>query len=179
MNTRTLYAVIGVVALLIIGLLIYNQNQGDVGEQSNSQTNNAAAGDDEVSNANDEPISTSTANNNAPNANANANTGTSGQFTDESDLDSGKVVEISYNGTVYTPSNITIETGDTVVFKNNSTGSFWPASGPHPQHTDYPEFDPKKAIAAGGTFEFKFLKAGEWGFHDHLRPSAFGKITVQ
>lgn len=88
------------------------------------------------------------------------------------------VYDISYDGTKYTPSTLNIKQGDIVRFKNNSKDSFWPASAPHPEHTDYPEFDAKSALAAGKTFEFKFTKVGTWKFHDHIKPSAFGSITV-
>ena len=103
------------------------------------------------------------------------------QFSNEDDIQSPDVAvqEISFSGTAFSPSKLTIKNGDIIIFKNNSDKNFWPASGPHPQHTNYPEFDPKKGIAAGGKFEFKFTKAGTWGFHDHLTPSAFGSITVE
>lgn len=89
-----------------------------------------------------------------------------------------QVVGINYDGTAYTPSKVTIKVGDYVIFYNKSETNFWPASAPHPSHTNYPEFDPKKAIAPGGNFKFQFTKAGSWGFHDHLKPSAWGMVTV-
>lgn len=104
-----------------------------------------------------------------------------GQFSDEDDIQSLDIMvhEINYSGSAFTPSKLTIKNGDIVIFKNNSDKNFWPASGPHPQHTNYPEFDSKKAIAAGDKFEFKFTKTGIWSFHDHLTPSVTGSITVE
>jgi len=167
MNTRALYAIIAIVALLIVGLLVYNQSQNDTASD----------------NINGEPLSNMNsglnANTNIPtNLNANTSTNINGVPTSESDLDSGKVHEVVYNGTAFTPSTLTIKAGDTVVFRNSSSGAFWPASGPHPQHTLYPEFDAKGSVAAGNIYSFKFLKVGEWPFHDHLKPTVFGKITV-
>ncbi len=175
MNNKNLYALLGVVALVIIGLIVYNQSNQDNTTLSNqNQSNNADLGN------NNSATEISPLNNNtSSNANTNANNNTSGRLSDESDLDQGQIHQISYNGTAYSPSTMSIKAGDTVVFKNQSTGDFWPASANHPDHTKYPEFDPKKPIAAGETFQFKFLKTGDWGFHDHLRPSSFGKITVQ
>jgi len=175
MNNRSLYALLGVVALIIVGLIVYNQSN-----QTNntvSETNNANITEPELD-PNDTIPTNIIDNSNTASSNTGTET-TPGQFTDESDLDQGKVYEIKYNGTIYTPSVISINQGDTIVFKNQSESTFWPASAIHPEHTKYPEFDPKKPVASGENFEFKFLKIGEWGFHDHLRPSAFGKITVK
>ena len=97
---------------------------------------------------------------------------------EEADGVDTQVFEISYDGNAYTPSTLNIKSGDIVVFKNKSKDTFWPASNPHPLHTDYPEFDPKKPVAAGQMYQFKFLKVGVWKFHDHLNPTARGVVTV-
>ncbi len=111
----------------------------------------------------------------------NSNNEEQGQFSGEDDITSPDVAvfEVSYDGTSFTPKTITIKQGDIVVFKNNSNKDFWPASNNHPSHTLYPEFDPKKSIAPGGKFEFKFLKTGTWGFHDHKNDDATGTIIVK
>jgi hypothetical protein len=88
------------------------------------------------------------------------------------------VLEVVYDGNSYIPSSLNIKKGDYVIFKNKSEGKFWPASAPHPSHTDYPAFDPKKAIDAGGKWQFEFTQVGSWKFHDHLNPSAGGVINV-
>lgn len=67
--------------------------------------------------------------------------------------------------------DITIKVGDSVEFRNSDLKARWPASAPHPQHTDYPEFDPKAAIQPGAVWRFTFTKAGDWKFHDHLTVS--------
>lgn len=176
MNNRNLYALIGIVALVIIGLLIYNQSRQDNALESanKSMTTNESATNFNTNNTEDVNV-ISPANTNTQ---TNENTNTNGQFSDESDLDQGQVYEVTFNGTAYAPATLNIKAGDTVVFKNNSDKSFWPASAPHPQHTNYPEFDAKKSIAPGQSFQFKFIKVGSWGFHDHLTPTAFGKINV-
>ncbi len=88
------------------------------------------------------------------------------------------VFSVDYDGKAFSPKSLSIKVGDIVFFKNSSTKTFWPASDPHPTHTKYPEFDAKSAIAAGSTFQFKFIKVGTWGYHDHLNPSATGIIIV-
>jgi plastocyanin len=90
----------------------------------------------------------------------------------------GGDVTINYTSTGYSPSTVTIKKGSKVTFVNQTTGQMWPASAPHPTHTDYPEFDPKKAVAAGESFSFTFDKTGTWRFHDHLFSARFGTITV-
>jgi plastocyanin len=89
-----------------------------------------------------------------------------------------KTYDISATDAGYTPATLTIKKGDTVKFTNNGTKLNWPASAPHPTHTDYPEFDPKKGIAVGSSWSFTFTKTGTWRFHDHLNPTHFGSITV-
>lgn len=121
------------------------------------------------------PAASSTPAQAQPPAQASQGTFSSGEEVDAPDI---LVVEVSYDGKAYSPSSVSIKTGDVVIFKNNSAVDFWPASAPHPAHTDYPEFDAKKAIAPGGKFQFSFTKVGTWKFHDHLNPSAYGSVTV-
>ncbi len=88
------------------------------------------------------------------------------------------VTEIVYDGQKFTPDVLDILVGDVVIFTNNGSKDFWPASNNHPTHTLYPEFDAKGPIAPGGKYQFTFEKAGSWGFHDHLNPSVGGAINV-
>lgn len=171
MNTKALYAAIAVIALLIVGLFVYNQSQNSNTDELSNQ--------EQLTNTNTQQPSNENSNTSA-NANTSANSNTTGRFSDETDvIGEGKVVPVSYDGAKFIPSQLTINSGDTVVFKNDSTKSFWPASGPHPTHTLYPEFDAKRAIAPGGTFSFTFLKVGTWPFHDHLNSTVSGSITVK
>ena len=97
------------------------------------------------------------------------------------------VITITYDGSAFTPANITVKKGTTVVFKNESTDTFWPAANPHPTHTGYPEkggcissaFDACKAIAPGAAYSFTFTIAGSWKYHDHFNPIAQGVVVVQ
>jgi len=99
---------------------------------------------------------------------------------------------LSFTGTGYEPANVEISVGDTITFRNDSAGEMWPASAMHPTHTVYPGssigkcgteeaesiFDACGAVAPGESWSFTFNEVGEWGYHDHLRVSAFGRITV-
>ena len=169
MTQKQILAALAVVVIVVVGLVLYSRSNNDV-DSTTDQANSA----DTLENNNDSATQTTT-NTNAP---ASAMT----PATDEPSAPDGndvQVFEIAYDGKAFSPATLDIKNGDIVVFKNNSDKNFWPASGPHPQHTGYPEFDPKKPVAAGQSWQFKFAKTGAWGFHDHLNSSAFGKITVQ
>ncbi len=92
-----------------------------------------------------------------------------------------QVVEIDSSG--FKPSTLDIAAGQTVVFLNEDNALHWPASAPHPVHTDYPGFDAKKGLAKDESFVFTFDRAGSWKYHDHLNCCAdarfFGTINVQ
>lgn len=79
----------------------------------------------------------------------------------------------------YDPQNLEVVVGTTVVFENVSSVNMWPASNIHPTHSIYPEFDPKKAVLPGGSWEFNFNKSGKYRYHDHLYPTITGEITVK
>src|SRR3989344_2321438 len=44
----------------------------------------------------------------------------------------------------FSPSEITIRKGDKVTFTTALGKEFWPASNLHPNHSIYPDFDPKQ-----------------------------------
>ena len=103
---------------------------------------------------------------------------------------SGNVVEISENG--FSPSVISINQGDSVIFQNVGKKAIWPASDVHPKHTVYPGSDIKKCntaeasrifdacrgIAPEGIYTFTFTERGSWEYHDHLSPRNKGTIIV-
>ena len=103
---------------------------------------------------------------------------------------------ITYTDSGYSPKEITISKGDTVVFKNESSRKIWPASAAHPTHTIYPEsniqkcfdndtendriiFDACRSLEIGEEWSFTFNEVGSWVYHNHLRFSHTGKIIVE
>ena len=86
---------------------------------------------------------------------------------------------VNYTDKGFSPSSLEIKLGETVQFANNSSGGMWVASGPHPSHTAYPEFDPKRNIPSGETYEFTFTKTGEWKYHNHTKAGMYGTIIVK
>ena len=101
---------------------------------------------------------------------------------------SSGVVTVTYTNSGFSPRTVSIQKGQTVVFANNSSGAMWVASSPHPTHTDYPEkfktdcagslFDECAGAPAGSSWSFTFNSVGSWGFHNHLKASDTGTITV-
>lgn len=77
------------------------------------------------------------------------------------------------------PEELTIQRGDTVIFKTERDKEFWPASDLHPTHGIYPEFDPKEPIPPGQSWSFRFNKAGAWSYHDHLNSLHTGVVVVE
>ncbi|HEV8601399.1 MAG TPA: cupredoxin domain-containing protein [Patescibacteria group bacterium] len=109
-----------------------------------------------------------------PPAASNSGQSDSGQ---SSDLLSGEV-KILMTSTGLTPAVIKVKKGTKLTFINNDTKSHWPASNPHPTHTDLPGFDPQAAIAPGQSWSYTFTAVGVWKFHDHLEPTHGGTVTV-
>ena len=89
----------------------------------------------------------------------------------------GDVVRITDDG--FDPSTLTVSSGTTVTFENESSDDSWPASDVHPTHQLYPGFDAKKPLLSGDSYSFTFTKAGSWGYHNHLEPDVKGTIVVQ
>lgn len=97
------------------------------------------------------------------------------------------------SGNSYSPSDLTINSGDTVTFVAEDDGPYWPATDLHPTHTVYPGsdinkcfsgeadevFDACRNMGTDDTYSFIFTEVGSWDYHDHRKPSITGTITVQ
>lgn len=89
---------------------------------------------------------------------------------------STKNIEITALG--FSPTNLDIKVGDTVIFINRDSVQHWPASGVHPSHLLCAGLDSLKGLAKGETYSFTFKEAKECPTHDHLNPTLKGKIRV-
>lgn len=100
----------------------------------------------------------------------------------EEEQQTTQIIDITSQG--FSPSSLTINVGDTVMWNNEDNQDHWPASAVHPTHTVYPGsslcegFD-SCSISSGGSWSFTFNEVGEWGYHDHLSPGKTGKIIVE
>lgn len=86
---------------------------------------------------------------------------------------------IRLTGTSFKPSDVTINTGETVTWINDTDELFWPAADIHPTHELLPTLDAKRPLQPNQTFSFTFTEPGDWTFHDHLSPWATGVIHVK
>lgn len=85
---------------------------------------------------------------------------------------------ITYTNNGFSPSSLTVKSGDSVTINNSSDSSIQIQSNPHPIHTDNDELN-VGVIAAGKSATFKLTKTGTWGYHNHLNTSETGSIIVQ
>jgi plastocyanin len=180
MNNKAMVTLVVVVIIIAAGVIwfaIRGTDTTTTNSNTQSATTNTNAESTISANTNtQDSLNTNQANtNSAPTLN-----GQQGQYSGEPGVEGPdtQVFEVKYDGTSFSPKTLSIKAGDVVVFKNESSSAFRPASGPHPAHTNYPEFDPKVDIAAGKSWSFTFTKVGTWPYHNHLNPSVFGTITV-
>jgi plastocyanin len=96
-------------------------------------------------------------------------------------------ITITYTDEGFSPSMVTVKKGTKVTFTNASSKLFWPASGPHPEHTGYPEkgscggsaFDACTALGPGKSWSLVFSVPGEWKYHDHVNAGKRGTVVVE
>lgn len=100
---------------------------------------------------------------------------------------------VTYTNSGYSPSVITVNTGDIVTFVNNSSSQMWTASAIHPTHRVYPDtdimqcgiipsgtmFDACNGTNSGGSWSFTFQNSGTWKYHNHLNPGHTGTVVVE
>lgn len=80
--------------------------------------------------------------------------------------------------TGFNPSSLTIKTGATVIWTNQSGAPGNISSDPHPIHTDYPPLNLGN-FDAGATLSLSFPAPGTYKYHNHLQPSQSGTIIVK
>ena len=85
---------------------------------------------------------------------------------------------ITYDGNKFSPSSITVMSGDKVTVANTSSVSVQFNSDPHPIHTDDTDLN-VGAINAGDSAVFTATRAGTFGYHNHLDQTQRGMITIQ
>ena len=98
----------------------------------------------------------------------------------------GRVHVIHIDTLGFSPNNITIASGDTVLWVNDDLLFSWPASDLHPTHSLHPTtggcshsgFDTCRGLSIGDEFAFTFIETGAFGYHDHTYPTLTGKIIV-
>ena len=119
---------------------------------------------------------------NAPDQNtATSPPAASEQSTDASnttDQSPAAAAVITYNGSLFSPSQGTVNKGDTITVKNESSTIVDFESDVHPIHTDNPELNVGE-IAPGQSKSFTVNTVGSWGYHNHLNETQTGTIIVR
>lgn len=85
---------------------------------------------------------------------------------------------VNLTSTGFSPTNLTIKSGQTVTWVNKSGQTATVNSAPHPAHTAYPPLN-LGSFNDGGTLSLTFDKPGTYNYHNHLNSSQKGTITVQ
>lgn len=161
--TRTL--LIGLVAIIIIGggFAAFSMSRDDTTDTSTTSRSTT-------------PNTTS----NSPSpASSNAQNNEEESLDDDVNDASSTTTTISYSDNGFSPSSVTVKSGDSVQIKNTSTSDelqFY--SDPHPQHTNNDELN-VGTVMPGETKTFNVSEKGTFGYHNHLDASQKGSITVQ
>jgi plastocyanin len=108
-----------------------------------------------------------------------SNTSSTSTTTSTSSQTAPKALTVNYTDSGFSPRTAIIAKGGKITFVNKSSARMHVASDPHPQHTNYPDFDQGSSIGSGGTWTFTFNQTGSWGYHDHLNPNMTGTVVVQ
>ncbi len=188
MKTKAFFVTLALIIIVLIGYRFFWNGQKQTllpsAENSSDQVKQSKPVGDQNKKTAEKPVADTSAGQASPKPSSETNsasTSPKSTFSSGAEVDLGpdiSVVEIDYEAAAFTPSAVDIKVGDYVIFKNKSQADLWVASNPHPTHTDYPEFNSQKPIPPGGKFQFQFLKAGNFGYHNHLNPSATGTINV-
>lgn len=79
----------------------------------------------------------------------------------------------------FAPQTITIRSGESVTWINNSSDRMLVASDPHPAHTDLPGFDQGTIANPGSSWTYRFNSVGTHTYHDHINPNLVGTVIVE
>ena len=82
-----------------------------------------------------------------------------------------KTVAVSIKGFKFTPADITINAGDTVVWTNEDSAPHTVESSDGTLRSD--------ELSKGDTYSYKFTKAGKYNYICGIHPSMKGSVTVQ
>lgn len=119
---------------------------------------------------------------------ATTDTAESGTNSNDSNNTASELV-VTYTANGFLPKTLTVHTGDTVTFVNESGRALWVGSDVHPTHTLYDGTTLKEHCASGAnasfdqcgtgdTYSFTFTQAGAWKYHNHVQAGDVGTIVV-
>lgn len=102
---------------------------------------------------------------------------TSASPSETEEMKQNKTV-VNITSTGFSLANITINAGDSVIWRNGDSANHNVSSAPHPIHTTYSPLN-LGVIKPGESKSLTFPTAGTYKYHDHLNPSLTGSVTVE
>ncbi|MEK7538763.1 MAG: cupredoxin domain-containing protein [Patescibacteria group bacterium] len=109
------------------------------------------------------------------------NSAPKGGTTEDAMVPAMQVAEytVTYSDAGFNPATLEVTAGSKVRFVNNSNTDMWVASAMHPTHKELPGFDEFEGEPKGSVYEYTFTTAGQWRYHDHLKPEFRGSVTLK
>lgn len=92
--------------------------------------------------------------------------------------ESSAVTTITYDGSGFSPANVTVAAGSKLKFVNNSDKTVEPSSDDHPTHTKNTELNVGD-VEAGQSKEITVNTKGQWEMHNHYEASEKLTVTVE
>lgn len=86
-------------------------------------------------------------------------------------VQTAKTVQVSIKSFKFTPADITVNVGDTVVWTNEDSAPHTVESSEGTLRSDQ--------LSNGDTYSYKFTKAGKYSYICGIHPSMKGSVTVQ
>ncbi len=117
---------------------------------------------------------------NAYKSTSSAPTTTSSEIQQSSQAQDAVTITATEKG--FEPSTVTVKSGGTITWKNNSSSKVQVGSSVHPTHEVNRELTNGEfvlEVAPGESKAVTVTKAGSWGYHDHLNPTMTGKVVVE
>lgn len=88
------------------------------------------------------------------------------------------ITTVTLTNSGFTPKDIAVKAGTKVIWENKSGKAATVNSDDHPTHRLYP-FLNLGEFADGSSVQVVFDKAGKYSYHNHLKPSETGTVTVE
>ena len=85
---------------------------------------------------------------------------------------------ITHDESGFNPEVLIVDADTTITIHNESQRDIEFSSDPHPAHTANPEMN-APVLPPGESQELHLTTTGDWGYHDHLNPSATGRVVVE
>ena len=101
-------------------------------------------------------------------------------LTGKNEISKGSTVTYSDSG--FSPQSTTVKSGESITWVNDSSSTVQVGSANHPTHTINQQLTGDEFVielAPGESETVQLTKTGNWGYHDHLKASMTGSITVE